>query len=242
MRIKKVFGKLAAAVFVFGIFACCVSCDKEVGNGKLITTEKTVSAFEKINCEDLGSANVRYYFSEEYRALVTFDENLQEYTEVFTTNNTLNIRLKAKNSYRYQKLSIEIYCPILTGVTVSHSVSFESVNKIIAPTFDANVSGSGKIKGEIECENFTSKISDAGKMTVVGTSTNANIDISDSGNFNGKDFCIKNADISVRGSGEANVWVTNNLKATVSGAGKLNYWGEPKVDQNISDSGKIKKM
>ena len=239
---KRVFSKLVATALVVGISACCVSCEREVGNGKLVTSEKTVSIFEKINCEDLGSATVRYYFSEEYRVFVTFDENLQEYTEVFITDNTLNIRLKAKGSYNYRKLSIEVYCPFLTGVTVSHSVNFEGMDKITAPTFDARVSDSGKLEGTIECENFTSKISDAGRMTVVGTSTNANIDISGSGNFNGKEFCLKNADIRVRAAGDANVWVTDHLKATVSDSGKLNYWGEPTVDSNVSGAGKMKKM
>ena len=240
---KRIFLKLVATAFVVGMIICGVSCckmDTITGNGNLEAIEKTFSSFEKINFE--GSAEIRYYMSEEYRTVITIDENLHKYLEVYTQKNTLNIRLLKGNSYRYRECLIEVYCPVITGVTSSGAVSFEGIDKIIAPSFEVKISGAGKINTDIECENFTAKISGSGKMTVGGTSAKANIDISGDGNFSGKDLNTKNTTVNISGSGIVNICVEDNLKANISGSGVINYWGSPKVVSNISGAGRLRKM
>jgi hypothetical protein len=221
-----------------------VSCDKCIfpikGNGHLVTLEKNVSAFEKIN--DLGSAKVRFHASEEYRAVVTVDENLDEYIEVFTKNNTLYIRPRIGHSCVFTKFIVDVYCPVLTGISISGSGSFEGIDKISASTLEIYVMGSGKVAGTVECDNLSVKISGSGKITVDGYSTDANIAISGSGRYNGNDFSIKNASVNISGSGHANIFVTDNLIAKISGSGNINYRGEPKIDYKISGSGRIRKL
>ena len=238
---KKVFNSFVILALTIGISVSCVSCvfNAITGNGNLVTTEKSFSAFEKINVS--SSANVRYYSSPEYRVVVTVDENLDEYVEIVTKNNVLNVGTKS-GSYSFTKFLVEIYGPTLTGVSLSGSGSFENVDKITTSTFETSVSGSGKIEGNIECKNISARISGSGRIIVSGSSKDADIGISGSGKFNGSEFIVNNATIRISGSGDVDAHVTDNLKANVSGSGNVNYRGEPKTDTNVSGSGRIRKM
>ena len=238
---KKVFNSFVFLALIIGVCSGCVSCAFNVirGNGNLVTTEKSFSAFEKINVS--SSANIRYYSSPEYRAVVTIDENLDEYVEIATENNVLNIGTKS-GSYSFTKFLVEIYCPTLDGVSLSGSGSFENVDKITTPTFEISVSGSGKVEGNIECEKFSARIAGSGRIIVTGSSKDADIGISGSGKFSGSEFLINNATIRISGSGDVDTHVIDNLKASISGSGSVNYHGEPKTDTNVSGSGRIRKM
>ena len=240
---KNVFYKLVMSVFLTCIFAVFSSCDHEFnntvrGNGNLLTSERAVSKFEKIATG--GSVEVHYYASDEYRVVITIDENLHEYLDIYTRSNTLNIGFKRNVSFsRITKFLVEVYCPFLTGVSADGIIEFEGMDVITTSTFQTNISGSGKIYGTIECENFSAKISGFGEMTITGSSKDARIDISGSGIFNGEKFITKNTTVNIDGFGNVYIFVLDNLKANISGSGTLYYWGDPKIDSTISGFGKI---
>lgn len=223
-----------------GFLSCSDMFPTHRGNGKLITIEQNVSPYEKIDCS--GNADVQYYASEVYRAVVTIDSNLEEFTEVFVKNNTLHIRSKTGCSLIHTKYLVEVYCPVLTDVSQSGLGSFVGIDKIVAPSFNTSISGSGKINGIIECEHFSTKISGSGKIEIEGATKEANVIISGSGKFNGNSFNIRNADVRISGSGNVNMWIEEHLKATISGSGNINYRGNPTIDSSISGSGRIRKI
>jgi len=232
--------KLLLGLFVG--FTALVSCAGLPiwGNGNLVTSEKQVSSFEKINVR--GSAQVRFHVSQEYRAVVTVDSNLEKYTRVSTSDNVLNIGT-ARGSFRCTKYLVDVYCPMLTGVSISGSAQFSNNDTLNAPTFIADISGSGKIEGTIECDAFFAKISGSGKMTIGGSSKDINIDVRGSGKLSGDEFTANNADVRISGSGNVTIGVTDNLKAKISGSGGLNYRGEPSVlESRVAGSGRIKKI
>ena len=211
------------------------------GNGNLETSEITVSAFEKINCVE--KAEVRFYASEKYRVVVTIDENLREYIEILTTDSVLNIKTKnQQKTVLPTKFTVDVYCPVLTGVTMSGTGSFTAIDKIIASTFKSIITGSGKIEATIECDNYFAMITGSGNINVYGNSNDAYISIIGSGDLNGNDLNTKNANTNITGSGDINISVLDNLIAKITGSGNIRYSGEPKVDSNVSGSGVIRKM
>jgi hypothetical protein len=231
-------------LFAVGISAVFVSCSIEIirikGNGNLISSERTVSPFEKINSS--GSADVRFHESQEHRVVVTVDSNLNEYVEIKTRDNALFIGTENGHAYAFTKWVVDVYCPVLTGVSISGSGNFEGADTITVPTFDSHVSGSGEINGTVECDTFRAHISGSGKINVTGNSKDSSIEISGSGNFNGNEFNINNATVHISGSGKANICVSDNLEAHVSGSGEINYRGDPNVDKSISGSGSVNKL
>ena len=235
--------KIILVAIIIGISIYCVSCvtfSSIKGDGNLTTLKETVSTFEKIN--SFGSAEVRFHTGEEYQVVVTIDENLEEYVEIFAKNNVLNIGTKSGSSISPTKFTVDVYCPTLIGVSVSGSGSFKNTDKIITSTFESSVSGSGRIEGIVECDNYSARISGSGKIMVYGASNDINISVSGSGNFNGSELNTKSATVSISGSGSANVCVSDNLKARISGSGNINYSGEPVVNSSVSGSGRINKM
>jgi hypothetical protein len=233
-----------------------ISC-VHLGNGNIISSERTLGAFEKIHSS--GSYEVRLHISQDYRAVITVDSNLHEYVILNIKNGTLNIGAKNGHSYKFTKFVVDVYCPGLTGVSLSGSGKFIVMEKITAPSFDLNVSGSGNMEGTIKCETFSVKLSGSGKInnniicnnfaanisgsgdiTVSGTADDSNIKISGSGNFNGNEFRTNTTTTRISGSGNMSIWVLEYLKANVSGSGNIKYSGTPKIEFSGSGSGRIK--
>jgi hypothetical protein len=207
----------------------------------LTTTEISVSAFERISAA--GTVQVRHHLADEHRVVVTVDENLVNYLEVITRNNELNIGTRSGNySFRFTEFLVDVYSPVLTGVSMSGSGTFRAADEIAVPRFEASVSGSGRIEGTIECKNFTGIISGSGRITIYGSSENSNITISGSGHFNGFEFHSQNATVNISGSGRANIDVENSLDARISGSGTIIYRGEPTINSNISGSGSVTRL
>jgi len=211
-----------------------------MGNGDLVSFEKNVSAFEKIDSG--GSADLRFHESPEYRAVVTVDSNLVEYVDIKVRNNKLFIGTKNCRSCSFTEWIVDVYCPGLSGVSISGSGTFMGMDPISVSTFSSGVSGSGKINGTIECDTFHGDISGSGRINIDGNCYDSNINISGSGRFNGYEFFTNNAVVHVSGSGKAFVYVSDHLKATVTGSGEINYQGDPIVNSNITGSGRIKKL
>ena len=202
------------------VYVSCNNLLPIVGNGNLVTSERTVSTFEKISSG--GSNEISFHVSPEYRVVVTADSNLVEFVTTDVRNNVLNIGFK-RGSYSSTRIQIDVYCPALTSVSISGSGSFTGNDTIITSTFDSNVSGSGKI-------------------IITGSGKNSDINISGSGIFSGSNFTINNAAVHVRGSGKAIIFVSEYLNVVISGSGEVDYRGDPKIESKTSGSGQINKL
>lgn len=238
----KIIDKFLVIAFVMGLAVAFSGCSvKSIkGNGNWVTNEKEVSFFDKISfsCQ----AEVRYHVSDECRVVVTVDENLDEYLEFSTANNELNIQTKRGNNYSFTKCEIEIYAPLLTGVSISGAGRFVSEDIINSPTFTSKISGIGVIKCAFDCDHFIADISGAGDMSITGTAEDARIKISGAGNFKGAEFKLDDATVSISGSGNATIHAENNLNVNISGVGNVNYHGDPKTNINKSGLGHVKKI
>ena len=224
-----------------GIFAVCLSCAWPLkrGNGIMMSSEKPVSAFETV--EVSGMAVVNYYKSQEYRAVVTVDSNLDKYVKVNTEGAVLKIGTERGGNYFFTQYIVDVYAPSLHGISISGSVHFNAKDKITVSTFRSDISGSGKITGTFECDNFITKISGSGVLTLTGSCSTLDISVSGSGNFSGNEFETKNAHIHISGSGKMDVWVLEYLSAEISGSGRVRYRGDPKIDYSVSGSGRLER-
>jgi hypothetical protein len=209
------------------------------GNGNIIKDERTLLPFMEIVAS--GSTEVRFHAGTEYRAVVTIDSNLNDYLETIVRDDVLIIRHRFLKPVSFAKEIVDVYCPGIEGVSVSGSGRFEADDKIMAPVFRAKVSGSGSIYGPLECNNFSARISGSGKINITGSTREAEINISGSGDFVGTEFKIKDCSIDISGSGGADVFVEDNLKGHTSGSGRIRYHGSPKFDFRSSGSGRIEK-
>jgi len=229
------------------------------GNGNMVTSEKPVTPFEGIKIQ--GSAAVYFHASQEYRAVVTIDSNLEEYVLLYTQNGTLNIGTKRGSNCLYTQYIVDVYCPGLTGISISGSARFEAKDKISVSScklqisgmgrmeggfeckdFSIGVSGSGDISGQVVCTNFSADVSGSAKIVLSGSAKDMNISITGSGDFNGNELCANNAAVQISGSAVINIWALDTLKANVSGSGSVKYRGTPKIDYRGSGSGRLESV
>ena len=234
---KPYFIIIVAVIGISAVFISCYSLPHINGNGVMVTSERDVSRFERIQIS--GSATVNYHASQEYRAVVTVDSNLEEYTRVYTEGDVLKIGTKNGKSYFFTNYTVDVYCPKLSAVSVSGSVRFNGIDKINTSKFTLGVSGSAKINGTYECNKFDADISGSSEIAVSGTAKEMSVTISGSVNFSGSEFQTNNANVRVSGSGNINIWVLDYLKARISGSGRVTYRGNPKIDYTGSGSGRL---
>jgi hypothetical protein len=80
----------------------------------------------------------------------------------------------------------------------------------------------------------------ASAVTVEGTVTNLEVNLSGASKLNAKSLQTQIATVSLNGASYADVTVTETLNASISGAGVLTYAGNPKsVEKNVGGVGRI---
>jgi len=255
---KKVLCKFAFGAIVLGFSFLSVSCT-ERGDGVIITSERTVSAFHQINSS--GVAEVRFFVSDEHRVIVTVDSNLDQFVQITTRNGVLDIDTRSGRSYRFTRFVVEVHSPALTNVTMSGSGSFFGEDKIVTPNFHAVLSGSGRMEGTFETETFSARLSGSGRLGAAvetnefsatvsgsgrivanGNSESTELTISGSGNFDGNNFNTTSATVTISGTGNVNICVEESLNARISGSGSVNYCGNPTVNANVTGTGRVRPM
>jgi hypothetical protein len=137
----------------------------------------------------------------------------------------------------FDEFTVDIYCNGVTDVTIAGAGEFECADEIKRPSFNANISGAGTLKGNIECDIFNLNISGGGFVTMVGNTKEANITCNTGGGgfgtfgtFGGKNFIMNNATIDIDGSVTAEVNVAEYLNASSTGNSKIGYYGNPQIN------------
>lgn len=254
-------------LIMFTVFICSVAiifaggAGESAGEGVLVTYEEHVPPFNSISIS--ADAIVNYYDSSlsdnKYRVFITVEDSLAKYVKVDIKRNVL--RIGAKRGLKSQPLryKVDVYCPALSLTQVNVSTgSFETVDRLITTVFSSKISGSGKLRGVIECKSFSANIlgtggvnvlvdsiyvntdiSGSGNIEIAGRSMDTKLNISGSGSFMGSDFRTTTANVQISGSGNAYIWVLDDLKARVSGYGNIIYKGSPKIDFRSTGAGHI---
>lgn len=96
-----------------GFSACADAGGFIVGNGDVISQERTASGFNGI--EFNGAGNINIHFAENYRVVVTTDSNIQDIVIVKVNNNFLSVGFTDKNLVnnlvKTTKLETDVYLP-----------------------------------------------------------------------------------------------------------------------------------
>ena len=210
-----------------------------LSSGDITVSKRDVSSFIGIHC--LDCADVRFHKSQKCYVEISIDSNLEKYVNIASQNSSLSIGLK-DGVYTITKFVVDVYCPMVSNVTIVGSGKFTSSDTLNASNITFCVKGSGSIKASVDCDEFEIDISGSGKVEVSGRSNNADVTISGSGSIAGTDLSIKKAKVSVSGTGQADLRVTDRLKVKVSGSGNVMYRGNPEVDSTVSGTGRVKKI
>jgi len=217
-----------------------ISCDTLIykrGNGEMIVKTQQVDDFGRISLG--GNFEVFLRKGDQSEVTLKVDENLEEFIEIDTYNNTLTIstttRIKSKEGIQvfisYQKLD---------RIVSSGACSIFTETPIYSDDLKIHLSGAGMMEMELEVTDLTIKLSGAGMLNIRGRSEKLDLNMSGAGSFDGRKLETKDAHVRISGVGGAKVNVSGDLNARVSGVGSIEYSGNPQnITRNVSGIGKI---
>lgn len=212
------------------------------GSGILVTEERPVSTFERIELSGIGMLVIE--IGSEEALVIEAEDNLLEYLETSVRGDTLEIGSRERTNLQPTE-------PISYYLTVKSldSISVSGLGNVEAPgmettRFSVDISGAGDVNMDsLHAEQLDVSISGLGSVGIdAGQVSEQTIDISGSGDYNGRNLESRTADVQVSGLGSATLWVTQDLSVNISGSGSVRYAGDPSVDSDISGLGSLKKI
>ncbi|MDR0455683.1 MAG: DUF2807 domain-containing protein [Treponema sp.] len=225
------------AVMVMMLFMGCDLADIK-GNGVMVSQERAVTEFERVVAH--GVANVNVHFSETYKVVVTTDSNIQDSIGINSGNNMLHIENKS-GSYSPTKLTVDVYMPELTAITLKGSGNIK-INNGNTSGLEINLSGSGNIDTQnCQVQNVTIILSGSGTIKTMAADTLTGR-ISGSGSIDAHNHEVQNAEVAISGSGAIKIWAAKSITGTISGSGIIWYKGSPTINVNITGSGAFKPL
>jgi hypothetical protein len=226
---------LAAVLFIFS------SCEKVIGEGPLVTENRTVTNFTGVSSEMSGKVN--FTIAPNFKVEITAQQNIIDVVKTNVINGVLHIDFKNGVRVReHEDLIINISAPSANYFRLSGSGNMDVNSDIVANNLQVKLSGSGNINMQkvIVADKIDADVSGSGNINILnGTAINEYLKVSGSGKILLTGVAAENAVTKITGSGDIKVILSRNLDATISGSGSVYYHGNPIITTQITGSGRV---
>lgn len=201
---NKIKNLLIASLSVLLLMSCC-SYQSTKGSGNVITENRTVSDFSKIEC----SSGLIVYLSQgdTHSVKVVADDNVIESITTKVSNNTLVIN--HRGNFRNVK-SLKIY------------VTFVSLDKL-------NVSSGSMVSAEenLDMGNLNINVSSGAIVKMKGEVKNLVVKSASGSILSCEKFKAKNCTLNAGSGSVCDVYASGNLIINASSGSVVNYYGKP---------------
>lgn len=217
------------------------SCKKIIGQGPVVTEERSLDAFTMIEAEFPGDV----VLVQGHNQLVKAQAQHNIINDLYTTVDNGILKIKLRNGLRLttgSSLKVYVTVPVIERISLMGSGNV-STDQVTGTDLDIKLTGSGNMEiGNLEANTVYSEQTGSGNITIAGGSAHdLSVRLTGSGDLKARNFSAVDAEVVLTGSGSATVSVTNTLNAVISGSGNINYYGNPAVTQNVTGSGRLKK-
>lgn len=214
------------------------------GNGNVVTIERSVGDYDAVALA--GWFDVELVDGNEGEITLKGESNLLEYIKTEVKNGKLIVKAEKGVNLRPSNWNSGIYITVpvetINSVTLSGSGDIVSKTTLKSDDFATRISGSGDITLDIEAENVEATLSGSGDINLEGRATNLDIQVSGSGDIKAYELDAEFATVQVSGSADVKVTVNQSIDARVSGSGDITYRGNPKkIKSKSSGAGDISK-
>lgn len=214
----------------------CIMAGGIKGNGKVISDERNVSNFEKIQVG--GAFNVFLTQGDKEYLRIEAEENLMSYIKSEVIGGKLKI-YSDKNLNPTKEMKIYLTFKNLEDIDISGACELKGENRFTLDELEMEVSGAAEIFLELELNELDANFSGASEVELKGKAGEVEIDISGAGELEAGDFETESMEISISGAADAKIFVTKSLNVFVSGAASVKYKGNPSVSTNVSGAGSV---
>lgn len=232
----------------WSIIACCLLLSissfaqtrKVRGNGNVISKEKKIENFSKIEVHDGIDVNILNNPSQNKLTIVG-DANLHQIIETSVVDGKLILKIKddieivnKTSNFKISLTSKEIEEISLKG---SANVEGTGVNEILKLTI--NNEGSGTINLKIKTDELLINNSSSGAIVAEGNSNLISIKNSGSGTIDLENVSTFFSEVNLLGSGNILTNAVNGLDGKLSGSGNIYYKNTKTVNIDNTGSGQV---
>lgn len=231
---------LTGILFLSALLSSCNSFDCIRGSRNLITQNRKVEAFTKV--ETSGSIKVVLKQSTDYGLRITADDNIQKEIETYVRGNTLIIDMDG-NFCDSGPITIYVNSRDYEGINASGAVEILSDGKLTVKNFELDLRGSVKVDLDINAANMKTSSSGASEIFLKGQSGSHELKLSGSSSVEALDFVVGRYRIENSGSSNSRINVLNELNINSSGSSDVEYRGSPSsIKNNESGASSLKKI
>lgn len=252
----KTVNMLAAVVVLLVVLSAagCEPWDRIDGNGSVISEQRTVVPFNRVESD--GNFRVKVIQDSIFDIVVQAESNLVPYIRTRVHNNTLEIDTR-ENLNNHEPMWVFVHMPSVRGLQLDGSGLIDADNLVCsslelelngsgdifctvdASNIRAEIDGSGEIELDMTADYLDAKIDGSGDFYLEGSAYEADMDINGSGDMHAYNLVVERCFIDIDGTGNAEVYVVDLLDVNISGTGNVYYLGSPQVNTKISGTGKV---
>ena len=233
---------LIRIAFLAGLALVANACENSWnclrGNGIAGEETRMIDGFTGVVSE--GSFDVEIVPSTEFSVILQADENLIQYIRTRVSGNTLILDQGTRKCLQSDNpIRITVHLPAVDYLNLTGSGMITGDN-LEGDELRVELTGSGVIdlRG-LNVGELDALITGSGEMVFWGMATDADLDITGSGEIKAFHLETVNCIANISGSGNMQVKVEKSLKAYISGSGSIFYQGNPGVSANITGSGAV---
>ena len=149
--------------------SCFFLFDGIKGDGNVVSQERTANGFYGISIN--GAANVNVHHGEDYKVVVTTDNNLQEFVLVEVKNDVVHIDTEPYTNLNPTKLIVDVHLPELQNINLQ-GVGNMKLSEGTASDLKISLSGVGNIDAQdYQVENVVITQSGVGNSKIWATNS-----------------------------------------------------------------------
>jgi hypothetical protein len=228
---------LSACLILTSINSCDYLGSYERGDGDIITANRSLSSFNKINIA--GNFEVILEKSDREGIDINADSNLEPLIETKVRGDELTIDSQKKLISR-QRISLTVHYKELNEIDVSGATLLKNDELLETNDLRLNLSGAGVINLQLKAGSLDADLSGAGLVKLNGYAGKCTFEMSGAGGLEAYGLETDDCTINVSGVGGAKINARNKLVANIQGVGGIQYIGNPaKIEKHVSGVGSI---
>ncbi|MBI9097604.1 MAG: DUF2807 domain-containing protein [Spirochaetaceae bacterium] len=207
------------------------------GSGNIVENSYSLTDFTSIRASN--TCDLTTMKGDEYSVIVSCDDNILPYLEVYVTDNMLTLDLESGYFFSHIEFNVTVIMPELNSLKVSGASAAVVSGFQNSSSFYTDVSGASDVRIDfISSAHIDCQVSGASELTISSITSTGQmiIDCSGASELDCKNTASTDGDIAVSGASEVYVNLSGALTASVSGASALYYSGNPTL-HNIDISG-----
>ena len=198
------------------------------GNGQIITEERQVPAFTKINIKN--KIIVKYKQDSTLKLIVKTDSNLIKIVKTEVKNGTLNI-YSSKDYSAKNKILIEIWANKINFIDLSQGSEFKGLNKITGDAITLKASSGSIVNADINFVSVKSKISSGCIVELSGNAKNLELKSSSGSILKAGSLLVDNCFITSSSGSICKINVSKELSVNASSGSIVKYLGNPDMKE-----------